>query len=161
MWDGARFTERYARPYKMNIEIRPAPAGSLDSLESGRLILMLQLRNAADVRKVWAKLFNKARWDRLDSIEGRSKLKTKTSVLTELTKQPNLQGQRDLSSWIGEICIPITWTEGASNSIERTGAFTLTENEELFSLEISCLSASGVRRSARLGSQDAYHWPSA
>jgi hypothetical protein len=66
-------------PYAVNLYCKPAPAESLNSLESGRLLLQVDL--AADVTSVAGRLFNNAKQENLGKLDdGASKIKRQTSV---------------------------------------------------------------------------------
>ena len=152
LWDGPTSTDRLACPCDVNFVIKPGLAQSLNSLESGRLILTVSLDGFADVREVWVELVNNARLERLDISTQSNEVKSRFSVSAALTRIENG------NIWAGEIGIPGDWIEGCSMTYERTGSFTQTECVNVFSLKISYLLPAGMRCTARFTSQDAYHW---
>jgi hypothetical protein len=67
-------------PYPVNFYCKPAPAESLNSLESGRLLLQLDL--AAGVRSVAGRLINNAKRGNLGKLQAASRVKRQTSIST-------------------------------------------------------------------------------
>lgn len=152
LWDGPYSRNKSACPHNVSFTIKPGLAKSLNSLESGRLLVSVHLNNADDVSEVEAELVNNARVKHIDIIQERSQLKRKVSVRALLSR---VEGK---SSWTGEISIPASWTEGSTRTFERTGSFTQNGTPEMFSLEISYLLSTGVRCTARFAAEDAFHW---
>lgn len=58
-WDGPEPKERTACPYPVYFECKPAPADSLNSLESGRLLIKVDL--GGGVKSVSVKITNNAK----------------------------------------------------------------------------------------------------
>lgn len=152
LWDGPSSTDKLACPYNVNFVSKPGLAQSLNSLESGRLIVTVDLVDAKDVSEVSAELVNNARLKQLKiSTEPRGFMR-KISVNATLSRKENS------GIWTGELSIPGIWTEGCSRTYERTGSFTQTQCVNIFSLKISYLLAAGKRCTARFTSPDAFHW---
>lgn len=151
-WDGSCSTDKLACPYDVKFVIKPGLAQSLNSLESGRLIMTVELIGSKDIREVSAELVNKARSERLDVTTESSELDRKISVDTILSRRE--KG----NIWTGELSIPAIWTEGCSRTYERTGSFTQTQCANIFSLKITYLLTAGMRCTARFESHDAFHW---
>jgi hypothetical protein len=158
-WDGPDPKDRVACPYPVEFYCTPSAAESLNSLESGRLLLQVDL--GAGVRSVACRLINNAKSENLDKLEkGATKIKRQTSISTELvqdTKQPN--------RWVGELSIPASWLEGGTRTHERTGAATPKSDGDggddgnFYSLEITyTLNNNTNSCTARFSSDDAFHW---
>ena len=156
-WEGPDPKDRVACPYPVEFYSTPSPAESLNSLESGRLLLQVDL--GADVRSVACRLINNAKSENLDKLEeGATKIKRQTSISTALvqdTKQPN--------RWVGELSIPASWLEGGTRTHERTGAATPKSDGggggNVYSLEITyTLNNNTNSCTARFSSDDAFHW---
>jgi hypothetical protein len=158
-WDGPDPKDRVACPYPVEFYCTPSPAESLNSLESGRLLLQVDL--GAGVRSVACRLINNAKSENLDKLEeGATKIKRQTSISTELvqdTKQPN--------RWVCELGIPASWLEGGTRTHERTGAATPKSDGDgggggnVYSLEITyTLNNNTNSCTARFSSDDAFHW---
>ncbi|HVX01924.1 MAG TPA: hypothetical protein VHA09_02110 [Nitrososphaera sp.] len=152
--------------YRMGFECTAAPARSLDSLESGRLMLTVKLQQDSNsegdekkgeksVRAVAAKLVNRAKQENLISVEGTSELKRKTSLLVDLACNNNLHPDW----WEGVIGIPITWTEGGTTDYERSGSWHPKSKGNLFTMEITYTLKDGSNFTSRFDSEDVYHWP--
>jgi hypothetical protein len=74
MWDGPDPSDRVICPYPVEFYCKPSPAESLNSIESGRILLELQL--GADVGSVIGRLLNRAKSENLDKLQdGDSKIK--------------------------------------------------------------------------------------
>jgi hypothetical protein len=158
-WDGPDPKDRVACPYPVEFYCKPSPAESLNSLESGRLLLQVDL--GVGLRSVACRLINNAKSENLDKVEeGATKIKRQTSISTALvqdTKQPN--------RWVGELSIPASWLEGGTRTHERTGAASPKSDGDgaanFYSLEITyTLNNSSNTNSctARFYSTDAFHW---
>jgi hypothetical protein len=158
-WDGPDPKDRVACPYPVEFYCTPSPAESLNSLESGRLLLQVDL--GAGVRSVACRLINNAKSENLDKLEeGATKIKRQTSISTELvqdTKQPN--------RWVCELGIPASWLEGGTRTHERTGAATPKSDGDggdggnFYSLEITYTLYNNTNScTARFSSDDAFHW---
>jgi len=155
-WDGPDPKDRVACPYPVEFYCTPSPAESLNSLESGRLLLQVDL--GADVRSVACRLINNAKSENLDKLEegATKKIKRQTSISTALvqhTKQPN--------RWVGELSIPASWLEGGTRTHERTGAADPKGDDDgnFYSLEITyTLNNNTNSCTARFSSDDAFHW---
>ncbi len=103
-WDGPDPKDKAVCPHPVEFYCKPSPAESLNSLESGRLLLQVDLGEG--VRSVACRLVNNAKSENLDKLEeGATKIKRQTSLSTAFvqdTKQP--------SRWIGELSIrPVGW----------------------------------------------------
>lgn len=149
-------------PYQVDFECIPAPARSLDSIESGRLMLTVKLhkddkvrrkRKEGEVRTVVVKLVNKAKQKTLSRIEGPSELKRKTSLSTPLTRD-----SQHTSWWKGAIGIPITWIEGGTTDYGRSGSWHPKSKGNLFEMEIMYTLEDGSNCRVCFDSEDAYHW---
>jgi hypothetical protein len=159
-WDGPDPKDRVACPYPVEFYCTPSPAESLNSLESGRLLLQVDL--GADVRSVACRLINNAKSENLDKLEegATKKIKRQTSISTALvqhTKQPN--------RWVGELSIPASWLEGGTRTHERTGAASPKSDGDgvgnFYNLEITYTldNSSNINScTARFYSTDAFHW---
>jgi hypothetical protein len=156
-WDGPDPKDRVACPYPVEFYCTPSPAESLNSLESGRLLLQVDL--GADVRSVACRLINNAKSENLDKLdEGATKIKRQTSIsitLVQDTKHPD--------RWVGELSIPASWLEGGTRTHERTGAATPKSDGDgggsFYSLEITYTLTSNTNScTARFSSDDAFHW---
>jgi len=152
LWDGPSSTDKLACPYDVKFVIKPGLAQSLNSLESGRLIMTVELVGSMDIREVCVELVNNARSQRLDVFMESSELDRKISVDTILSRKEKS------NIWTGELSIPAIWTEGCSRTYERTGSFTQTQCANIFSLKITYLLNAGMRCTARFESHDAFHW---
>ena len=143
-------------PYPVDFYCKPAPAESLNSLESGRLLLQVDLAAADDVTSVAGRLVNNAKQENLGKLDGASKIKRQTSASTTFvqdTQQPN--------RWLGELSIPASWLEGGSTRTdERTGAASPKSRSTttLYTLEITYTLDNGNSCTARFCSEDAFHW---
>ena len=155
-WDGPDPQDRVACPYPVQFYCTPSPAKSLNSLESGRLLLQVDL--GAGVRSVACRVINNAKSENLDKLdEGATKTKRQTLISTALvqdTKQPN--------RWVGELSIPASWLEGGTITHERTGAASPKSDAgdgNFYTLEITyTLNNNTNSCTARFSSDDAFHW---
>ena len=154
-WNGPDPKDTALCPYPVVFYCRPAPAESLNSLESGRLLLQVDL--GAGVKSVAARLVNNAKKENLGRFweEDASDIKRQSSLSTTFvqdTRQPN--------RWVGELSIPASWVEGATRTHERTGAASpKNSSTNLYTLEISYSVDNGNNScTARFYSQDAFHW---
>jgi hypothetical protein len=154
-WDGPDPKDRAACPYPVEFYCKPSPAESLNSLESGRLLIQVDLGEG--VRSVACRLINNAKSENLDKLEeGATKIKRQTSLSTAFvqdTKQPN--------RWIGEMSIPASWLEGCTRTHERTGAASpkIGGSNNFYSLEITyTLDNTTNSCTACFSSDDAFHW---
>ena len=154
-WDGPDPKDRVTCPYPVEFYCTPSPAESLNSLESGRLLLQVDL--GVGLRSVACRLINNAKSENLDKVEeGATKIKRQTSISTALvqdTKQPN--------RWVGELSIPASWLEGGTRTHERAGAADPKGDDDgnFYSLEITyTLNNNTNSCTARFSSDDAFHW---
>ena len=153
-WDGPDPTDRAACPYPVEFYCKPSPAESLNSLESGRLLLQVDLGEG--VRSVACRLVNNAKSENLDKVEeGATKIKRQTSLSTAFvqdTKQPN--------RWTGELSIPASWLEGGRRTHERTGAANpnIGGSNDFYSLEITYTLDNTNSCTACFSSDDTFHW---
>ncbi len=153
-WDGPDPTDRDICPYPVEFYCKPSPAESLNSLESGRILLELEL--GVGVRSVTGRLLNRAKSENLDKLQdGASKIKRQTSLSTTF-----LQNIRHVNKWLGELSIPASWLEGGTNTHERTGADTPKGigGNKFYSLEITYTLDNSNSCTARFFSDDAFHW---
>jgi hypothetical protein len=153
-WDGPDPTDRDICPYSVEFHCKPSPAESLNSLESGRILVELEL--AGGVRTVTCRLLNRAKSENLDRLQdGASKIKRQTSLSTTF-----LQDSRRSKKWVGELSIPSSWLEGGTNTHERTGADTPKSDgaDKFYSLEITYTLDNNNSCTARFFSDDAFHW---
>jgi hypothetical protein len=146
-WDGPDPKDG-ACPYSVNFECKPAPAESLNSLESGRVILTVNMQG--DVLSVEAKMTNRDKIKNLDKVQGGSRLKHQTVLSTRLTR-----GQS--TRWTGEMSIPASWMEGGTKAYEKTGSSTPNDEGNPFTLEIT-YGLENRNCTARFYSHDAFHW---
>ena len=156
-WDGPDPKDRFACPYPVEFYCTLSPAESLNSLESGRLLLQVDL--GAGVRSVACRLINNAKSENLDKLhEGATKIKHQTSISTTLVQDTN-----NPNRWVGELSIPASWLEGGTRTHERTGAATPKSDGDgggnFYSLEITySLNNKTNSCTARFSSDDAFHW---
>jgi hypothetical protein len=152
-WDGPDSKDRAACPYPVDFYCRPAPAGSLNSLESGRLLL--QVYFGSGIRSVTIRLVNNAKREHLHMmVDGPSELEHKTSLSMAL-----VQDSRQPGRWTGELAIPSSWTEGGTRTYERTGAASPKSERNFYTLEITyALERGNNSCTARFASEDVFHW---
>ncbi|HUG96592.1 MAG TPA: hypothetical protein VMJ94_03550, partial [Nitrososphaera sp.] len=150
-WDGPHSKDRAACPYPVDFQCKPAPAETLNSLESGRLLLHVDL--GGGVRSVSARMINNAKRENLGKVEGTSELNHKTLISARL-----VQDRRQSGRWAGELSIPSSRMEGGTRTYERTGAASPKSEKNLYALEITYALESGDSCTARFGSEDAFHW---
>lgn len=161
-WDGPDPSDRARCPYAVDFYCKPAPAGSLNSLESGRLLLRVDL--GADVTSVTCQLVNNAKRENLGRFDTASvsEIKRQTSISTTFA-----QGTEQPKRWLGELSIPTTWVEGGTRIHERTATAspksstataTTTADTNLYTLEITYVLNNGNSCTARFCSEDAFHW---
>ncbi|MEW6605721.1 MAG: hypothetical protein AB1351_13690 [Thermoproteota archaeon] len=151
LWDGPDPTDRSWCPYPVNFECTPAPADTLNSLESGRLLLEVMLGRG--IKSVSAKIVNNAKMENLGKIEGTSDLKHMTVLLAKLVPDGQQPGR-----WSGELRIPVSWVEGGTRTYERTGAANPKSERNLYTLEITYALENGNNCTARFFSEDVFHW---
>jgi hypothetical protein len=152
-WDGPDPKDRAVCPYPVEFFCKPSPAESLNSLESGRIILEVDL--GAQVSSVSGRLVNKAKSENLDKLQnGASKIKRQTLLSTIFA-----QHSRHPNRWVGELSIPASWLEGGTRTHERTGADTpKSGGNNFYSLEITYTLDNSNSCTARFSSEDAFHW---
>lgn len=151
LWHGKSPKDKYQCPYSIDFTCKPAPARRLDSLESGRLLLAVDLKGAPDAGKVYeviARLVNKAK-------EKRANGNDKIQVSSNLEKDTNLEGR-----WSGELGIPVSWIEGGTRTYSRSGMWEPESKGPLFALEITYRVYSGNSCTALFSSENAFHWVS-
>jgi hypothetical protein len=71
--------------------------------------------------------------------------------------------QKGLHTWYGEIVIPCNWLEGGTKTFERTGSFSPSYDDSLFTMTISCTLFNNQTHESKksiveLHSTDAFHW---
>ena len=145
-------------PYDISFDSRAGPADSLDSLESGKLLLKVVLYGSDDqsrAKKVTASLVNRVKEENLNKIDDHNMLRGKTRISTDL-----VQDSQQVNSWIGELSIPVSWIEGGTNDYSKSGSWRPKSGEELFVLEITYRFNDGVACGAHFTSGDAFHWNS-
>ncbi|HET6807990.1 MAG TPA: hypothetical protein VFH28_02930 [Nitrososphaera sp.] len=151
-WDGPDPKDTAVCPYPVEFYSKPSPAESLNSLESGRLFLQVEL--GGGVRSVAGRLVNKAKSENLDKLQdGASKIKRQTSLTTIF-----VQDSQHPNRWIGELSIPASWLEGSTRTHERTGAASPKSGNNFYSLEITYTLDNSNSCTARFSSEDAFHW---
>lgn len=151
-WDGPDPKDTDVCPYSVEFYCKPSPAESLNSLESGRLILQLDL--GPDVRSVTSRLVNKAKSENLEKLQDEaSKIKRQTALSTVF-----VQDSQRPNRWVGELSIPASWLEGGTRSHERTGAASPKSLDNFYNLEITYTLDNSNKCTARFSSGDAFHW---
>ena len=151
-WDGPDPKVRTVCPYPVDFYCKPSPAESLNSLQSGRLFLQLDL--GANVRSVAGRLINNAKSENLDKLEHRaSKIKRQTSLSTTFVHDNQYPNR-----WVGELSIPASWLEGGTRTHERTGAASPKSGLSFYSLEITYTLDNSNSCTASFSSEDAFHW---
>jgi len=153
LWDGPNPEDRASCPYSVDFVCKPAPAESLNSLESGRLLLTVDLGGSTEVKSAAATIVNNAKKEHLDKMQGTSQLKYQTSLSADLVPYSHQPGK-----WTGEIHLPSNWIEGGTRAYEKTGAAPPKSSKNLFTLEITYQLLNGNTCTARFGSEDAFHW---
>lgn len=140
-------------PYSVDLKCKVAPAQSLSSLESGRLILTVKLQGLGSecVSAVAAKLVNLAKHENIGGEQG--ELKRRTSLSANLVRDIEKQ-----SMWTGAFGIPVTWLEGGTSDYERSGLWHPKSRGELFALEVTYRLGDGSNCTARFGAEDVFHW---
>lgn len=151
MWNGPHPTDASC-PYSVGIECKVAPAESLSSLESGRLILTVKLqgKSGKDVNAVAARLVNLAKQENIGGEQG--ELKRKAELDTKLVRDEWKPGW-----WTGVFGVPGTWLEGGTRDYPRSGVWS-PNGRELFALEVTYRLGDGSDCTARFRSEDAFHW---
>lgn len=149
-WDGPDTNDNAACPYPVDFQCRPAPAETLNSLESGRLLLQVDF--GSGIKSVTVRLVNNAKREHLYMLSP-SELEHKTALSTKLVQESRHQGR-----WAGELSIPSSWMEGGTRTYERTGAASPRSEKNIYTLEITYELKSGNSCTARFASEDAFHW---
>jgi hypothetical protein len=153
LWQGTSPNDKKVCPYSIDFTCKPAPARTLDSLESGRLMLTVDLKGAPDageVYKVVARMVNRAKEKRTDGNRTEQ-----TAISSNLAQEGN-----HTHRWTGVLGIPITWTEGGTRTYSRSGMWEPESKGALFALDITYRVYSGNSCTARFSSEDAFHWVS-
>ncbi len=151
-WDGPDPTDTAVCPYAVEFHCKPSPAESLSSLESGRLLLQVDL--GTGVRSVAGRLVNKAKSENFGKLQdGASKIKRQISLSTIFT-----QDSQHPNRWVGELSIPASWLEGGTRTHERTGSASPKSGSNFYSLEITYTLDNSNRCMACFFSEDAFHW---
>ena len=99
------------------------------------------------------KIINNAKQDNLDKVEGTSHIKHQTSVSKEL-----VQESRHQNRWSGELSIPSSWIEGATQAYEKTGSASPKSSKNLFTLCITYQLDNRNTCTASFSSKDVFHW---
>jgi hypothetical protein len=151
MWNGPHPTDASC-PYSVDIDCKVAPAESLNSLESSRLVLTVKLQGASgkDVDAVAARLVNLAKQENIGGEQG--ELKRKTELAADLTRDEWKPGW-----WTGIFGVPVTWLEGGTRDYTRSGLWN-PKSKELFALDVTYRLGDGSDCTARFRSEDAFHW---
>ena len=155
IWDGPDPIDRNACPYSIDFFCKPAPAESLNSLQSGRLLFTITLNDnsGAFVNSVVVQIINNAKQENLDKVAGTSHLKHQTSISKELVQEsPNL------NRWSGELSVPSSWIEGGTEAYEKTGSASPKSSKNSFSLQITYQLENKNICTASFGSKDVFHW---
>ena len=166
-WNGPGPADITLCPHAVYFYCKPAPAESLSSLESGRLLLQVDLSEGGgregegdehkdDVATVLVQLINNSKTEKLEKLDDdASRIKRQTSISTTFVKDVN-QPKR----WRGELSIPASWVEGGTTIHERTRAAAVSSrNVNLYTLKITyTLATTGDRCTASFASEDAFHW---
>jgi hypothetical protein len=158
-WNGPDPEEPALCPYPVDFHCKPAPAESLNSLESGRLLLQVDFAAADDdITSVIGRLVNNAKQENLGRLDGGArKIKRQTSVSTTF-----VQDTRQHNRWLSELSIPASWVEGGTRTHERTGAASPKSRSSavtnIYTLEIKYTLDNGNSCTARFRSEDAFHW---
>jgi hypothetical protein len=153
-WDGPDPKDTAICPYPVEFYCKPSPAESLNSLESGRLFLQVDLGRG--MRSVEGRLINKAKSENFDKLHGgaaTSTIKWQTS-LSALFVQDSQRPNR----WIGELSILASWLEGSTRTHERTRAASPKSGSNFYRLEITYTLVNSNSCTARFSSEDAFHW---
>lgn len=153
LWEGPNPKDKTSCPYSIDFVSKPVPAESLSSLESGRLLLTVDLGSGTEIKSATARIVNNAKKENLDKVQGSSQIKHQTSFSADLVRESRQPGK-----WTGEISIPSSWIEGGTRAYEKTGAAPPKSNKNLFALEITYYLPNGNSCTARFGSEDAFHW---
>ena len=155
IWDGPDPIDRKSCPYSVDFRCKPAPAESLNSLESGRLLLTVSFNDNAGaiVKSVVVKIINNAKQDNLDKVEGTSNIKHQTSVSKELVQESHHQNR-----WSGELSIPSSWIEGSTQAYEKTGSASPKGSKNLFTLRVTYQLDNRNSCTASFNSKDVFHW---
>ncbi len=159
LWKGPDPKDKAVCPYSIDFRCKPAPAKTLNSLESGRLLLTVKLDGKPDVGEVYAvvaRLINKAKEKSTEKLQKTSLPPQQTVMLSNL-----VQDSHEANMWTGELDIPVTWVEGGTNTYARSGLWRPKSKEGLFNLEITYKVHGGSNCTARFNSEDAFHWTSA
>jgi len=166
-WNGPGPADITLCPHAVYFLCKPAPAESLSSLESGRLLLQVDLSKGGGrgdegdehkdvVASVLVQLINNSKAEKLEKLDDEaSRIKRQTSISTSFVKDIN-QPKR----WHGELSIPASWVEGSTTIHEKTRAAAVSSrNVNLYTLKITyTLATTGNRCTASFGSEDAFHW---
>ena len=159
-WNGTDPEDTSLCPYPVVFHCKPAPAESLNSLESGRLLLQVNL--GRDVKSVAGRLVNNAKRGNLGRLfekqeedeKSAHNVKTQTLLSTVF-----VQDAEQPTRWMGELSIPASWVEGRTRTHERTGASSPKSSlTNLYTLEITYTLDNGNSCTARFNSEDAFHW---
>ncbi len=150
LWDGADPKEKTACPYPVYFECKPAPADTLNSLESGRLLIKVDFGGGG--KSVSVKIINNAKLENLEKVDGTSALKHKTALLAKMTPDGRQAGR-----WTCELAIPSNWMEGGTRTYERTGAASPKSETRLYTLEMT-YELEDNTCTARFYSEDVFHW---
>lgn len=158
LWKGPDPEDRSACPYSIDFSCKPAPAKTLNSLDSGRLLLKVNLDGKPGGGKVYAvvaRLVNKAKEKSTGKIQKTNRPGQQTVLLSNL-----VQDGHSANRWIGELDIPITWVEGGTKTYARSGLWRPKSKGSLFNLDITYKVHGGSNCTARFNSEDAFHWAS-
>ena len=153
LWDGPNPEDRASCPYSVDFVCKPAPAESLNSLESGRLLLTVDLGGSTEIKSAAVTIVNNKKKANLGKMHSTTQLKYQTSLSADLVPYSSQPGK-----WTGEIHLPSNWIEGGTRAYEKTGAAPPKSSKNLFTLEITYHLLNGNICTARFNSEDAFHW---
>ena len=150
LWEGPDPEDTTACPYPIDFESKPAPADTLNSLESGKVLLQVSL--GGGVKSVSVRVENNSKRENLEKIQGSSDLKRTTMLFAKLVPDG-----REPGWWTGKLSIPSTWIEGGTITFERTGAASPKSERNIYTMEMTYELKSNVC-TARFFAVDAFHW---
>lgn len=168
-------------PYNVEFTAKPIPSATLHphSVEAGRVQLDVFLTGSSTsldnkklkmsttmVNQTKQKIMtNKLEEDNTDdAIQGKqNNNKVSTSITIKLQLQDktisiNNNNNNNINHWVGEFSIPSTWLEGGTETFQRSGSYTPSEDQTTFSLQISYKLTDGKICTAFFNSADAFHW---
>jgi hypothetical protein len=179
-WKGSRPPRNASNcPYNVEFTAKPIPSATLHphSVEAGRVQLDVFLTGSSTsldnkklkmsttmVNQTKQKIMtNKLEEDNTDdAIQGKqNNNKVSTSITIKLQLQDktiSINNNNNINHWVGEFSIPSTWLEGGTETFQRSGSYTPSEDQTTFSLQISYKLTDGKICTAFFNSADAFHW---